>query len=218
MTYRAVLFDLDGTLVDTLQDLADSANYVLASSGFPQHEVQAYRYFVGSGVRALASMALPEDARDRQTVDIVASKIEEAYSRRWAEHTLPYPGIPELLDALTDLGIRMAVLSNKPQRSAELTVSRLLPRWHFDIVEGERPGVPLKPDPFAALQIARLMKMEPGEFLYLGDSATDMRTAVAAVMYPVGALWGFRTAQELLTGGARALIQRPVDLLPLLGQ
>jgi phosphoglycolate phosphatase len=218
MTYRAVLFDLDGTLVDTLQDLADSANYVLASSGFPQHEVQAYRYFVGSGVQALASMALPEDARDRQTVDIVASRIEEAYSRRWAEHTLPYPGIPELLDALTDLGIRMAVLSNKPQRSAELTVSRLLPRWHFDIVEGERPGVPLKPDPFAALQIARLMKMEPGEFLYLGDSATDMRTAVAAVMYPVGALWGFRTAQELLTGGAKALIQRPVDLLPLLGQ
>jgi phosphoglycolate phosphatase len=218
MTYGAVLFDLDGTLVDTLQDLADSANYVLASSGFPQHEVQVYRYFVGGGVRALASMALPEDARDRQTVDIVASKIEEAYSRRWAEHTLPYPGIPELLDALTDLGIRMAVLSNKPQRSAELTVSRLLPRWHFDIVEGERPGVPLKPDPFAALQIARLMKMEPGEFLYLGDSAIDMRTAVAAVMYPVGALWGFRTAQELLTGGAKALIQRPVDLLPLLGQ
>jgi len=204
--------------VDTLRDLADSANYVLASSGFPQHEVEAYRYFVGSGVRALASMVLPEDARDRQTIVKIASEIEEAYSRRWAEHTLPYQGIPELLDALTDLGVRMAVLSNKPQWSAEVTVSRLLPRWHFDIVQGERPGVPLKPDPFGALEIARLMKMEPSEFLYLGVSATDMRTAVAANMYPVGALWGFRTAQELLTGGAKALVQCPADLLPLLHQ
>jgi phosphoglycolate phosphatase len=218
MTYRAVLFDLDGTLLDTLRDLADSANYVLAGSGFPQHEVEAYRYFVGSGMRVLASRALPEDLRDRQTVDKIASEIEDVYSRRWAEHTLPYPGIPELLDALTTLGIRMAILSNKPQRPAELMVSRLLPRWHFDIVEGERPGIPLKPDPSAALQIARRMKMNPGEFLYLGDSATDMRTAVAANMYPVGALWGFRTAEELLAGGAKTLIQCPADLLPLLRQ
>ena len=218
MTYGAVLFDLDGTLVDTLRDLADSVNYVLARSEFPQHEVAAYRCFVGGGRRVLASRALPEDARDRQTVDKIASEIEEVYSRRWAEHTLPYPGIPELLNALTDLGIRMAVLSNKPQRPAELMVSRLLPRWHFEIVEGERPGVPLKPDPSGALQIAGRMKMEPREFLYLGDSATDMRTAVAANMYPVGALWGFRTAQELLAGGAKTLIGVPADLLPLLHQ
>jgi phosphoglycolate phosphatase len=218
MTYRAVLFDLDGTLVDTLRDLADSANYVLAGSGFPQHEVEAYRYFVGSGMRVLACRALPKDVRDRQTVNKIASQIDEVYSRRWVEHTIPYPGIPELLDALTDLGIRMAVLSNKGQRPAELMISRLLPRWHFDVVEGERPGVPLKPDPVGALQIARRMKMEPGEFLYLGDSATDMRTAVAANMCPVGALWGFRMAHELVTSGAKALIQCPADLLPLLDQ
>jgi phosphoglycolate phosphatase len=218
VTYGAVLFDLDGTLVDTLRDLADSVNYVLARSEFPQHEVAAYRCFVGGGRQVLASRALPEDARDGQTVDKIASEIEEVYSRRWVEHTLPYAGIPELLNALTDLGIRMAVLSNKPQRPAELMVSRLLPRWHFEIVEGERPGVPLKPDPSGALQIAGRMKMEPREFLYLGDSATDMRTAVAANMYPVGALWGFRTAQELLAGGAKTLIVVPADLLPLLHQ
>ncbi len=218
MIYRAVLFDLDGTLLNTLRDLADSTNFVLAQAGIPQHEAEAYRYFVGSGRRVLASRALPEELRDEQTVDKIASQIEEVYSQRWAEHTLPYPGIPDLLDALTDLGIRMAVLSNKPQRPAELMVSRLLPRWHFDIVEGERQGVPLKPDPFAALEIARRMKMEPAEVLYLGDSATDMRTAVAANMYPVGALWGFRTAQELMTGGAKALIQCPANLLPLLHQ
>jgi phosphoglycolate phosphatase len=216
MTYRAVLFDLDGTLLDTLQDLADSTNYVLTEAGFPRHEVGTYRYFVGAGRRALACRALPEGHRDEQTVDKVSSEIERVYSRRWEEHTHPYPGIPELLDALTDLGIRMAILSNKPQRPAELTVSRLLPRWHFDVVEGERPGTLLKPDPSGALQIARRMKMKPVEFLYLGDSGTDMRTAVAANMYPVGALWGFRTAEELLEGGAKALIRRPADLLPLL--
>jgi phosphoglycolate phosphatase len=216
MAYGAVLFDLDGTLLDTLRDLADSVNHVLARSGFPQHEVEAYRYLVGGGRHVLVSRALPKGLRDEQTVDKIASEIEEAYSQRWAKHTLPYLGIPELLDALADLGIRMAVLSNKPRRPVELMVSRLLPRWHFDIVEGERPGTPLKPDPSAALQIARRMKMKPVEFLYLGDSAIDMRTAVAANMYPVGALWGFRTGQELLAGGAGALIQSPADLLPLL--
>jgi phosphoglycolate phosphatase len=216
MTYRAVLFDLDGTLLDTLRDLADSTNCVLAEAGFPQHEVEAYRYFVGSGRWVLASRVLPEGLRDEQTVDKIASQIEEVYSQRWTEHTAPYPGVPELLDALTDLGVRTAILSNKPHQAAEAMVSGLLPRWHFDMVEGERPGTLLKPDPSAALEIARRMKIKPGEFLYVGDSATDMRTAVAANMYPVGALWGFRTADELLEGGARTLIQHPADLLPLL--
>ena len=216
MSYRAVLFDLDGTLLDTLRDLADSTNYVLAGSGFPQHEVEAYRYLVGAGRRVLASGALPEDHRDERTVDRISSEIEEVYSQMWVEHTRPYPGVPELLDALAGLGMRMAILSNKPQRPAEVMVSKLLPRWHFHAVEGQRPGIPLKPDPAGALQIARRMKMKPEGFLYLGDSATDMRTAIAANMYPVGALWGFRTAEELLEGGARALIEAPADLLPLL--
>jgi len=216
MAYKAVLFDLDGTLVDTLRDITDSTNDVLAAAGFPQHEMEAYRYFVGAGRRVLASRVLPEDHRDDETVDRISSEIERVYSRRWTEHTAPYPGIPELLDALTDRGVRLAILSNKPQRPAEVMVSRLLPRWHFDAVEGERPGIPLKPDPSGALEIARRMKLKPVEFLYLGDSATDMQTAVAANMYPVGALWGFRTAEELLAGGAEVLIENPVDLLPLL--
>jgi phosphoglycolate phosphatase len=151
-------------------------------------------------------------------VDKIASQIEEEYSRKWMEHTVPYPGIPELLDALTNLGTRMAVLSNKPQKPAELMVSRCLSRWHFDIVEGEQPGVPLKPDPTAALQIAKRMNINTSEFLYLGDSATDMQTAVAANMYPLGALWGFRTAEELLAGNAKALIQYPMDILQFLSQ
>jgi phosphoglycolate phosphatase len=211
-----VLFDLDGTLLDTLKDLADSANHVLAESGFPQHEVETYRYFVGNGIRSLASRALPENFRDPQRVEKTAAQIEETYSQRWHQHTVPYPGISELLNSLSRIGIRMAILSNKPQKPAELMVFKLLAHWHFESVQGEQSGVPLKPDPFAALQIARQMKVDPGEFVYLGDSATDMKTAVAAKMYPVGALWGFRTAEELHAGGARALIQHPLDLLKLL--
>jgi phosphoglycolate phosphatase len=213
-----VLFDLDGTLLNTLRDLADSVNYVLATSNLPQHEVEAYRYFIGNGIQVMVSKALPEDLREQQTIDKMTSQVEEVYSRRWAEHTLPYPGIPELLDALTNSNVRMAILTNKPQGPAELMVSKLLRRWHWDTVEGGKPGIPLKPDPLAALQIARRMNINPGEFIYLGDSATDMRTAVAANMYPVGALWGFRTAEELLVSGAKALIKDPVDLLQILCQ
>ena len=216
MTYRAVLFDLDGTLLDTLRDLADAANHVLAGSGFPQHEVEDYRYFVGNGIKVLASRALPEDMRNGKNSEKTASLIEKEYSRRWAKHTVPYPGIPELLDTLVASGTRIAILSNKPQKSADIMVAKLLSRWHFEIVAGERPGIPLKPDPSAALQIAGEMKILPGEFLYLGDSATDMQTALAAKMYPVGALWGFRTAEELKAGGAKALIKEPMELMQFL--
>ncbi|MFH0941780.1 MAG: HAD family hydrolase [Chloroflexota bacterium] len=216
MAYRALLFDLDGTLLDTLRDIADSVNRALTSLGFPQHELDAYRYFVGEGVEALATRALPENRRDQITVSKLTARIDEEYSLRWANNSRPYRGIPELLDNLTGLGIRLAVLSNKAQGFAEKTVSRLLPYWHFELVVGAVPSVPKKPDPAAALQIARQMDLMPGEFLYLGDSAVDMKTASAANMYPVGALWGFRTADELLSGGAKALVKEPLDVLSLL--
>lgn len=215
MVYHALLFDLDGTLLDTLRDIADSVNSALAYHGFPQHELEAYRYFVGDGVEALAIRSLPENGRDEMTVGKIIARMDEEYSRRWTNNTRPYQGIPELLDALTNLGIKMAILSNKPQNSAQLIVSRLLPQWRFELVVGALPSIPRKPDPTAALQIARQMNMSPLEFLYLGDSAVDMKTATAANMYPVGALWGFRTADELLSGGAKALIQRPSHLLRL---
>jgi phosphoglycolate phosphatase len=216
MVYRALLFDLDGTLLDTLRDIADSVNSVLAYFGFPQHKVEAYKYFVGDGMEALAIRSLPENHRDKMTVNKIIARIDEEYSKRWANNTHPYPGIPELLDAVTSLGVRMSILSNKPQSSTELTVSRLLSQWHFDFVVGALPSIPKKPDPTGALQIARQMNINPSEFLYLGDSAIDMLTATAANMYPVGALWGFRMADELLKSGAKALVQQPSQLLRLL--
>lgn len=216
MTYKAVLFDLDGTLLDTLKDIADSVNMALDHLGFPQHEVEAYKYFVGDGREALAIRALPEDCRDTVNLDKLAAYIEIEYSKRWAINTRAYEGVPDMLQALTDLGIKMAILSNKPQASTEEMVSRLLSQWRFELVLGAQSSIPMKPDPTTALQIARRLNIPPAEFLYLGDTDVDMKTATAAGMYPVGAVWGFRTADELMAGGAKQLIQNPTDLPNLL--
>lgn len=216
MVYRAVLFDLDGTLLDTLQDLADSVNNVLARSGFPPHPVADYKYFVGSGMRNTVLQALPSGHRDQAAVDKLYAQMEEEYAKNWAKHTRPYPGIPELLDTLCASGIKTAILSNKPHNATIEMVSSLLARWHFEVIAGAQPSIPLKPDPTGALQLARQMGIVPQDFIYLGDTAIDMKTAVAAKMYPVGVLWGFRTADELLSTGARVLIEQPCDLLSII--
>jgi phosphoglycolate phosphatase len=216
MKYRAVLFDLDGTLVDTLQDIADSTNQALSQFGFPGHDKEAYRYFVGEGRDVLAFRALPEAHRDSEMVSKLVAVINEEYSRRWADCTHPYDGVPEMLDGLTARNIRMAVLSNKATNFTEMTVNSLLSRWRFDAVVGASPSQPNKPDPTSALQIARQLGIDPAGFLYLGDSAIDMQTATSAGMYPVGAVWGFRGREELLEGGAKTLIERPPELLNLL--
>lgn len=216
MKYSAVLFDLDGTLLDTLTDLVDSVNSALGYLNFPQHESETYKYFIGNGREALAFRALPENQRSPVMVEKLVTYFNEEYTRRWANNTHPYQGVPELLDALTSRGITMAILSNKPHDFTELMVSKLLSRWQFDSVTGALPSVPKKPDPTAALKITRQLDVRPVEFLYLGDTDVDMETATAAGMYPVAALWGFRTAGELLAAGARSLIQQPTDLLGFL--
>jgi len=216
MAQKAVLFDFDGTLMDTLEDIASSANTVLAHLGFPQHELEAYKYFVGDGIEALATRILPSSQRETTTIARVVAGIDREYSQHWPDTTHPYEGIPELLQALTVRGIKMAVLSNKPNDSTKAMVSKLLPHWRFDIVLGARPCVPKKPDPAAALEIADQLNIPPSEFLYLGDTDTDMKTAKAAGMYPIGVLWGCRTAEELSASGARALIQNPMALLGIL--
>jgi phosphoglycolate phosphatase len=216
MTYHAMIFDIDGTLLDTLQDIADSTNAALASFSFPGHEINAYPCFIGEGVDVLALSSLPEKKRDPATIRKLVARTAEEYSRRWANNTRPYPGIPELLDALTRRGIRLAVLSNKEQGFSEISVSKMLEHWHFELVVGASPLIPKKPDPTGALQIARKMNLSPPEFIYVGDSGVDMKTASAAGMYPVGALWGFRTAEELSANGAKMLAQKPQDVLRLL--
>ena len=216
MSAKAILFDLDGTLLNTLDDLADAVNRVLMAKGFPTHRLDAYRYFVGNGSLMLVTRALPENHRDDQMVHSCLEAFLRDYGQNWMIKTKPYEGVPAMLDVLTERGLKLAILSNKKDDVTKKTVNELLSRWTFDAVIGQRDEVPAKPDPAAALEIVERFHVAAGEFIYLGDTDVDMETAVAAGMFPVGALWGFRTSEELLVGGARALISRPMDLLDVL--
>ena len=208
-----VYTDLDGTLLDTLEDLADSTNAALEQMGLPQHPVDAYRYFVGDGARVMAERALPAEKRDGATIEACRDRLVAEYSQRWDKKTRPYPGVEEMLSQLAKRGIKMAVLSNKPNDFVELSVNRFLDNFHFDCVFGVQADIPKKPDTAGVLKIAALLDVRPEQFLYLGDTNTDMQTANAAGMFAVGALWGFRTAEELMQSGAKALIEKPLDVL-----
>ena len=214
---QAVLFDLDGTLLDTLADLADSANAALGEMGFPEHRVDSYKYFVGDGMENLVRRVLPQDRLDPATMARLLELMHREYSNRWSAKTQPYAGIPELLDWLAGRRIPMAVLSNKPHEFTRLCVTRLLPRWNFQAIQGATPALPKKPDPTAALAVAASLGVSPAAMLYLGDTNTDMQTAVSAGMFPVGRTWGFRTAEELAANGARALAETPLDVARLIG-
>lgn len=216
MKYKAAIFDLDGTLLDTIEDLDDSMNYVLEKMGCPIHGIEEFKYFVGDGIRNLVSRALPPDRRDEDSVNAALAAMREAYSKRWDVKTRPYPGITNMLDALADKGIKLSVLSNKMDDITKKIVKKLLPSWSFYPVFGERQGVPKKPDPAGAFEIVRILGVKPGECIYVGDTGIDMKTANAAGMYAVGVLWGFRKAEELVENGARTLISHPLDLLNLL--
>ena len=183
--------------------------------GFPAHPIESYRRFVGDGAGCLARRALPEDHQDDETVERCRDAIAAEYTKCWADNTKPYPGVPEMLAELQERGIPMAVLSNKPHDATRTVVEGYFPDCHFNIVRGALPSVPIKPDPASAIQIAEELDILPGRFVYLGDTDTDMRTAVAAGMFAAGALWGFRDAEELVATGAEALVKTPQEVLNL---
>ena len=216
MKYRAVIFDLDGTLLNTLEDIADSANVVLSRYGFPQHGLEAYKYFVGDGIGKLVFRAIPEEKRSQEFLAQCVEEMREEYSKRWANKTHPYQGIPELLDALTARGIKMSILSNKPDDFTKETAAKFLSQWRFEVIQGEGASAPKKPDPAGALRIVEAFQVSSEEILFLGDTEVDVKTALSAGMRPVGVLWGFRTAAELKAAGAEVLIEKADDLLSLI--
>jgi phosphoglycolate phosphatase len=215
MKFCAVLFDLDGTLLDTLADIADAANLVLKAYGYREHAIDVYKQLVGEGVRVLFERALPSEKRTPPVIEQCAEDFREAYSRLWNIQTRPYDGVQDLLDALVARGVKMAVLSNKPDGFTKRCVAQYFPNSPLYPVLGQRDDVPRKPDPAGALEIAERLSIPADQFVYLGDTAVDMQTAAAAGMYPVGALWGFRSREEIVDGGARKLIERPEELLPI---
>ncbi len=214
--FKAVLFDLDGTLLDTLGDIALTMNKVLEENGLPLPPPKEYRYFVGDGARTLVYRTLPLHLRDKEEViEDLLGQFLEAYRAGWDKNTKLYNGIPEMLDTVCDRGIEMAVLSNKPHEFTCLCVERYLGPWSFGNVLGEKPGIARKPDPAGALTVARQLGIKPEEFLYVGDTSIDIKTATSAGMYPVGVLWGFRDRQELQEAGAKALLERPEEIAAL---
>ncbi len=218
MSSTGVIFDLDGTLVNTLDDIADAMNAVLAENGLPPHPVDAYRTFIGNGMRNLVRSALPERFRGAGELDRIFALMIERYGANLLVKTAPYPGVRELLGELRKRSVPCAVHSNKPHDQAVRVVAALFPDEGFFEVRGQEDGVPRKPDPEVALRIARFLQLDPREMIYLGDSDVDMKTALAAGMRPIGAAWGFRGAGELLASGAEVVIERPGDLLELLNR
>ena len=213
MQYAAAVFDLDGTLLDTLADIAHAANRVLVQRGLPAHPLDAYRRFVGEGVRVLFERSLGDVPDKEQMMAVCSEDFRQAYADCWNVQTRPYDGIDDLLTALVHRGVRMSVLSNKPDRFTKACIREYFPEIRFEAVLGQRDDVPRKPDPAGAREIAALMDLPPERILYVGDTAVDMQTANAAGMFPVGVLWGFRPLAELLDGGAQAVIEHPAELL-----
>jgi phosphoglycolate phosphatase len=210
--YHGIIFDLDGTLLDTLTDLADSTNRVLARHAFATHPVDAYRYFVGDGMRMLAERVLPPEKRCAEVIDSFFAELHADYKENWAVATKPYAGVVELLAGLQQRGIAMSVLSNKPDEFTGIMVRKYFPDTPFRCVYGVSDRFAKKPDPAGALTIAAETGIKPGQMLYLGDTLVDMKTAVSAGMFPIGALWGFRDESELHAGGAKLLLQHPQQL------
>lgn len=212
---KLVIFDLDGTLLETVGDLAASCNAVLRRYGLPEHDYAAYRRFVGNGVRKLCERALPEQWRTEAQIDRIRDEFVAYYTAHIDCHSYAYEGISYLLEELVARGIKVAVVSNKFQQGTDLLIRKFFPEIPFVAVFGNRPEVPLKPDPAADLEVLRLAGVAPEEALHLGDTASDIRAAKAAGIGAVGVSWGFRSREELLEAGADRVIDRAEELLAM---
>jgi phosphoglycolate phosphatase len=216
MNYKGIIFDLDGTLVNSLEDLADSMNVVLESFNFPTHELSAYKYLVGNGIRNLVRKALPDGSIDEALIDKCYDSMINIYRENCVIKTKTYDGIIELLNELNLRDIKLAVFSNKADELTKKIVMTLLPNFDFEIIMGLSAEEHKKPNPYGALLISDKFGVIPKDIIYVGDSGTDMQTANNAGMTAAGALWGFRTKAELISNGAKFILNTPKDLIQIL--
>jgi phosphoglycolate phosphatase len=216
MKKKLIIFDLDGTLLDTIADLAEGANYALSVLGYPTHDSSTIRSFVGNGINKLLERALPKEEQTPENVLRMREVFLPYYDEHNADLTSPYPGIPELLATLQQRGMMLAVASNKYQSATEKLVAHFFPSTRFIKVFGQRTDVPIKPDPAALITLMDELGVSPEECLYIGDTATDMQTGRGAGAKTVGVLWGFRNRAELTESGGEILIEHPRQLLDAL--
>lgn len=210
---RLVIFDLDGTLLNTIADLAASTNQALRHYEYPEHATEAYRFFVGNGINKLFERALPESERTEENIQRIRSRFIPYYNEHNADFSSPYPGIPEVLKALQDKGILVAVASNKYQQATEKLINHYFPTFHFVKVLGQREGIPVKPDPTIVHDILKDMDINKEEVLYVGDSGVDMQTALNAGVDAIGVSWGFRPRTELEPLHPLAVIDHASEIL-----
>jgi phosphoglycolate phosphatase len=216
MKHKGVIFDLDGTLVDTLQDIAASMNKALELHGFPVLEIEAYREKVGWGIRRLAFFCLQAGGVNdslEKNAELVAVDAVRFYTEEPVVKTVVYPGIPELTAELRLKKIKTAVLTNKNDPIAQLVISRLFPADTFNIVRGETKGRPCKPDPGCVWDLLVDMDLNPANVIFAGDSEIDIQTAVSSGCFPLGVSWGYRSRQTIINAGARRVIDRPEEIL-----
>jgi len=211
-----VIFDLDGTLLDTIEDIAWAMNSVLKEIGSDPFPIERYREFIGHGARQMTAAAVHAAGLPMEAGSLALQLYLDRYRQCCNRSCVPFPGITDLLDRLTEWAIPMGILSNKPDEFTRRIMETVFDRWRFRSISGEREGVPTKPDPVSALAAAEEMGIKPERVLFVGDSAVDMETARRSGMVSVGVLWGFRSYSELVTAGARHLIDHPIKVLDVL--
>ena len=212
MKIKAVIFDMDGTLLNTYEDLANAVNYGLEKSGFPTHDAEKYKYFCGNGTDVMITRALPIEYRDEETRKKVRELYFEYYNAHSGECTRPYDGIPELLTELRAKGIKLGVVSNKIDFMTQIVAKEYFGDV-FDCVTGQREGVPIKPDPAMVFEVMKTFGVTTDECIFVGDSDVDALTGKNSGAFMVGVLWGFRDEKELMENGADVVISKPSQIL-----
>jgi len=215
MKFKGVIFDLDGTLVNSLEDIADAMNTVLQNLDYPTHGYDDYQYFIGSGLRNLVSKSLPETHNDETQIERCYHLMVEIYRDNCTNQTKPYNGIVELLDELKSRNIKLSVFSNKADALTKEITAFLFPGY-FNPIVGLSIESLKKPNPFEALKISKSLELKPEEMIFVGDSGIDMQTATNANMLAIGVLWGYRPEQELIKNGAKHILNHPLDLISIL--
>lgn len=213
MSKKAVLFDLDGTLINSIPDISRSVNFALAAHGLPTHDEKTCMYMVGNGARVLIERAVGDK---QDMVDAVLQTYREHYAVHCFDSSHVYPGIEELLQALRNAGYKLIVLSNKDDGDVQTVMRRYFPDMHFDLLRGKLPGRPVKPDPSSALTIARELSLSPDEFWYIGDTPVDCQCCKNAGMHFIGVSYGFRTREEIAEAGAQIIVDTPKEALDII--
>ena len=214
MKYKAIIFDLDGTLLNSLVDIADSVNIVLKKYNLPTHPIDDYKLMVGKGIKSLVEEALPNNV-NQSDFDKYFAEVTQVYENNQINKTQPYSGIIDMLKALEDNGTIINILSNKPIDFTKMVVSHFLGEINFKYVIGARKGVPQKPNPISVFEIIEGLELDKSEVLYVGDTGTDMKTAENAGLSSVGVLWGFRGLEELMENGAEYIIEEPSKIVSI---